>query len=256
MSRRRRCKFWSAALVLALLAHTAAADTPVKKWPDLSVLTHYPNPGGTTCGMDGKPGLSTAARTNNRLKNRFQLGDKAEELSFAQMISLKPRDSSQNNRYVSVVGYVQDVKPGYSKNQGNNCDASQRRETDTHIELLLSPNEHDHHGVVILATTERIRRLAQQGLLLSNIGNDWSEKNLRKNLFGKWVRFTGWLYYDREHEQESWVVDPEDKVGRKNWRQTAWELHPVMGIEVLPGLPSPTSPLSPAASPAAANPAP
>lgn len=82
-------------------------------------------------------------------------------------------------------------------------------------------------------TTDRIRRLASQGLLESNIGNDWSNRVLKAAMNGRWVRVSGWLFYDKEHALESWNVDPDDDTGRSNKRGTAWEIHPIMAIEVL-----------------------
>jgi hypothetical protein len=48
---------------------------------------------------------------------------------------------------------------------------------------------------------------------------------------GHRVRFKGWLLFDREHADEA----ENTKPGRAaNWRATAWEIHPVTTIEVLP----------------------
>jgi hypothetical protein len=60
---------------------------------------------------------------------------------------------------------------------------------------------------------------------------DWTTDALRAALRRRTVRFTGWLFFDGEHDDEAENTRP----GRpENWRATAWELHPVTRIEVLP----------------------
>ncbi len=47
---------------------------------------------------------------------------------------------------------------------------------------------------------------------------------------GKCVAFTGFLFYDSIHADEAENTAPGRK---KNWRKTAWEVHPVTSYEVL-----------------------
>lgn len=86
----------------------------------------------------------------------------------------------------------------------------------------------------VVEITQRIRLLAADHKLTSNIGSEvWSTDVLRHALKGNRVRFSGFLYFDTDHASEAWVSDPQDVIGGDNWRQTAWEVHPVMKIEVL-----------------------
>ena len=60
-------------------------------------------------------------------------------------------------------------------------------------------------------------------------GEDWSTKKLRDKLLGRWVSFEGWLLFDEEHWNQAENTNP----GReRNWRATAWEIHPVTSLKV------------------------
>jgi hypothetical protein len=49
-------------------------------------------------------------------------------------------------------------------------------------------------------------------------------------LLGRWVKVTGWMLFDVEHQSEAENTAP----GRpRNWRATAWEVHPVTAIEIV-----------------------
>ena len=85
--------------------------------------------------------------------------------------------------------------------------------------------------------------LAERKLLKFNdIGEQWSIDNLRKKLLKKWVRFSGWLFFEPGYAHRAWLSDPEDKVGLSNTIETAWGIHPVLGIEVVEPPPSVISP--------------
>ena len=59
---------------------------------------------------------------------------------------------------------------------------------------------------------------------------DWSTKTLRQELLGRRVKVKGWLLFDAEHENQSENTNPRRK---RNWRATAWEIHPVTGIHIV-----------------------
>jgi hypothetical protein len=65
-------------------------------------------------------------------------------------------------------------------------------------------------------------------------GGDWSTEALRRALVGRRVRVRGWLFYDAHHAREAMRGDPADTLGRRNWRATAWEIHPATAITVVP----------------------
>jgi hypothetical protein len=57
---------------------------------------------------------------------------------------------------------------------------------------------------------------------------------LRQQLLGRWIRVTGWLLFDVEHAENAANTNPG---GKTLWRATAWEVHPITSIEVLPRKP-------------------
>lgn len=228
-----------------------------QQWPNLDVLTGYSNPSGDTCGIDGAAQPGTEKARLNRQKNRYRLPQNGvfEPISYEDLLALPhgqanasqtqivsyPRSGDPNNRRaVSFVGYVQDVFAAgcrrYSATSGGescNCNTTVRAQCDAHINVVVDPfnNAGNGRGVVVVEVTERSRRLAAQGLLTTNIGNDWSTSTLRARLLGRWVRFSGWLFFDADHFDQAWVIDENNTIGRSNFRETAWEIHPVMGIE-------------------------
>jgi hypothetical protein len=109
---------------------------------------------------------------------------------------------------VTVVGFVREVKRGGTTGESCNCRAKGNTQVDAHIEVVLNPKDHDPSGkgMVVIEVQDRVRRLPAQGLLQSNIGNDWSTSMLRAKLLGRWVKFSGWLFYDADHHLESWRV--------------------------------------------------
>ncbi len=118
-----------------------------------------------------------------------------------------------------IEGYVVGVQDGSI--ESSNCYSFFRR--DTHIELALGQQALPRERVE-LEVTPRTRAWAREQ------GWDWSTSALRAELLGHWCRFEGWLMFDFGHDEESENTHPS---GAKNWRATAWELHPVTAIKVI-----------------------
>jgi hypothetical protein len=238
-------------LIVAALGVGAAALTALSyaapSWPDLTVLNNYPKP-GATCSIDGNPGAPPDKKASNRLKNRFRLPPSFTAVKLKDLLKAAPGSGDppvspsdwRNNMGLSVTGYVRSVKRGGTSGESCNCKATGKSQVDTHIEIVLDPDDNTQEGqhMVVVETTVRSRMLAHTGLLSTNIGNDWSYSMLRARLLGRWVRFEGWRFYDPDHHLESWAADPSDSAGGSNWRGIGWEIHPVMGIQRLPGRPS------------------
>jgi hypothetical protein len=128
------------------------------------------------------------------------------------------RDRWDSKMAATVVGYV--AKVGVGGIESVNCHAKDAAHRDTHIDLVVSKkdakNKRKH---VIVEVTPQFRS-----------GHpDWTTANLRKSLLGRCVRITGWMFFDAEHANASVNTAPSN---RKDWRATAWEVHPITDIKL------------------------
>jgi hypothetical protein len=170
---------------------------------------------------------SAAVRALDRLKNRDTApapGQINKAITLAEL--LQPGDDRGRwkvNVGAEIVGYVWDVKPGGI--ESCNCHTREIDYRDTHIELVIDPlaGEAATKRVIVEVTPRWRAKMAAQG-------TDWKTRALSDHFKGRWVKVEGWLLLDSEHLGESENTAP----GRaKNWRATAWEVHPVTKIAVV-----------------------
>ncbi len=177
-----------------------------------------------SCTLEGNA-VAEFRRQSNTLKNRVTAPTTAEidETITLDRIAAPGDDRTRwtPQQAVSVVGYVFDVKPGGKETV--NCGEPDKKFKDAHIELVVQPTNTAKTKRVIVEITPRWRAFR------ATQGEDWSTPTLQTRLKNKWVRFTGWLFFDGEHDDESENTTP----GRAdNWRATAWEIHPVTSMRV------------------------
>lgn len=96
---------------------------------------------------------------------------------------------------------------------------------DTHIDLVLEPLRSGASQRMIVEVTPRWRAI------MAAKGVDWSTRTLRDQLLGRWVKVTGWMLFDGEHKDQAENTVPSRPP---SWHATAWEIHPVTAIEVVP----------------------
>ena len=162
----------------------------------------------------------------NILKNRTKLdpgNNYNAKVSLAGMLE-KGNDTDRwsHNTYVKVVGYVKDVKVGGVETV--NCKAKEKDLRDTHIDLCLEPNSYEKSKNVIAEITPRLRKMMLEK------GIDWRTSTIRDKYLGRWVEVEGWLLYDSEHANMAENTNPGNE---KNWRATAWEIHPIISIKTV-----------------------
>lgn len=181
------------------------------------------------CGMHGSSRPNTKEYVQNPFKNRYVFPKQVDFNANLQLIDFingsAVKDKFSQGMAVEVTGYVYEVKPGGIETC--NCKTKDRFFRDTHIELTLNDQETGPENRFIVEVTPRIRqKLADNGI-------DWTTEALKEQLKGHLVRIQGWLFYDFSHETENFADDPDDQIGKKNWRATSWEIHPITNIEVL-----------------------
>lgn len=167
--------------------------------------------------------LGPDKRALGQLKNRTampQLADFDPAVTLDAMLA--PGDDRarwSDRRAARIEGLVVAVERAGIES-ANNFSLTRR---DTHIEIAAQPDAPPRRRIIVEVTPPiRDRALAQ--------GHDWSHGALREQLLGRRVRIAGWLLFDAEHDDEAENTNPG---GARNWRATAWELHPVTAIELL-----------------------
>ena len=72
---------------------------------------------------------------------------------------------------------------------------------------------------------------------LITVGVNWDRKGiekstraLRDDYLGRFVEVEGWMLFDKEHEN---AAENTNQGRSRNWRATAWEIHPITKITLL-----------------------
>jgi hypothetical protein len=180
------------------------------------------------CGLHGKAKKNTKEYDPNALKNRYNLPGTDDmdtsQISLDHLMTNADPNAFPTDKAISITGYVFNVKVGGI--ESCNCKAKKAQYRDTHIELTPDADHTDSNFRVIVEVTPRLRNL------MLKKGINWSTTTLKKKLIGHTIEVTGWLFYDAEHEDQASANDPNDEIGRKNFRATCWEIHPITSLSI------------------------
>ncbi len=169
------------------------------------------------CGIHGNADPRSREYALNPFKNRSQAPRTVNPLITLEKLARGSR--YENTEAAAIIGYVALVKPGAAETC--NCKANDAAHKDTHIALVTNPaNVNDETKHVVVEVTPRTRRLYHFP----------STATLTKQIVHKRVMVTGWLFYDAMHTRNAADTNPN---GKKVWRATSEEIHPVSGIKVL-----------------------
>jgi len=183
------------------------------------------------CGMSGRTKIARI-KALNREKNRYVTPAHQHidgNISLRDMLrSGTDANRFRTDRAAVITGFVVSVKPGGI--ESCNCWAEQMKWRDTHIDIVMNPQEaSDKTRPVIVEVTPRWRAIKAKASLTGTRPVDWSTPALASSILGKWVIITGWMFFDGEHADEAENTHPN---GKHNWRATAWEIHPVTNIQI------------------------
>ena len=115
---------------------------------------------------------------------------------------------------VRVVGFLVALRPQTGNEEETNCKFSKAAETDWHMALAGSAGKGEEKAVVV-ETTPRIRKKHPKWTPARL--KDWVDSDQP-------VRISGWTFLDTEHRNHL-----------NKYRQTLWEIHPILKIEVFKG---------------------
>jgi hypothetical protein len=168
-------------------------------------------------------------QAGNRLKNRATFpaaGDIDPNVSLSAMVQTGDDENRWDDaRAASIVAYV--VRAGPTGAESVNCGATQERYTDTHIEVVATSGTTARSRRVFVEVTPRWRDY------MESQGQDWTSGTLSQSLTGRWVRFSGWLFFDFHHRGEARNT-ASTPTGSHIRRATVWELHPVTAVQLCP----------------------
>lgn len=155
----------------------------------------------------------------NRLKNRTTTPTNIDNSITLESILAHGNDTGRfsNSKAITITGFITDVKSGGAEDC--NCYYGKDPYIDTHIEIAASATETNKKKMMVVEITPRIKATHDK----------WNTKELKK-LIGKQVTVTGWMMFDNNHWQNSLNTNPN---GGNVYRATAWEIHPVMDLEVV-----------------------
>lgn len=157
-------------------------------------------------------------RTFDSLKNRNSPSTVTDNSVTLQTILTPGNDQNRfsPNQYVTVTGYVILVKAGGPENC--ECHYPDAENLDIHIELAQHPNDKNTQAMVV--EINRFTKAQHPEFTVANL----------KQLTGKKVSVSGWMFFDYDHKQNAVTTNP---TGTRLWRYTCWEVHPVLKLTAL-----------------------
>lgn len=183
-------------------------------------------------------------------------GMRRKDISYAQKIQL----AGIEKQIVSFTGYLVLAYPGPP--ESTNCASVDFH--DWHLEVFEKPMDHppgigDPTPIICEITPRLQNTFFHAGIRLQDLAAFMRRPDLTYEPNGhpaRKVRFTGYLLWDDDHNGAADIgprIADKSKNGYHHpWRSTAFEIHPILRIEVLDAPP----PVPIAASNTAANPAP
>ena len=258
MSRMKAASLCLAIIVMALVTSAIIDTTEDTELRDLELT-------GWDCANQFQgTARSQDAGERNRMKNRSQVDVSAftrEPLNtFAFLKKVRECDSrlhsahrselttaqrdqldSYENQIVSLTGWLQLAYAGGPETA--NCASATFH--DWHLEIFESPSDHtprmgDPTSIICEITPRTEQRIYRDNVRLQSLIGFFRLQEMSYHATGhkaQKVRVTGYLMWDDDHNSSADVGPTVEYFSRDGfhhpWRSTAWEVHPVMKIEVI-----------------------
>lgn len=181
--------------------------------------------GSSSCPPQGDATKAKIRKLNELRARTGEPSDDDYDDTIDMSALIAPGDDTerwQNDTAVELTAFVVDVHDGGASS--SNCHATDPSDQDTILELSPGIDISDPSHRVIAVITPRWKRL------MAKNGTDWSTRALRARYVQKNVSIRGWLLFDSEAAARS--LNTAALAGASITRATAWEIHPVTGIEL------------------------
>jgi hypothetical protein len=242
-------------MLATLTAIQTGEDTELR---DLSVAAW------NCSSKDDGTAQSEEAKQRNRVKNRWLVnlsGFAVESLDTASFLKkVREYDShiqgkhrgdltgaqreelgASENQIVSLTGWLVLAYPGPPET--TNC--GDETFHDWHLEICEKPSDHapqigDPTPIICEITPRTERIMYRNGVRIQSLAGFFRLQDGSYRATGhaaQKVRLTGYLLWDDEHNSSAEVGSTIQRFGRNGlhqpWRSTAWEIHPVMRVELI-----------------------
>lgn len=166
-------------------------------------------------------------------KNRDDAVTSPDEITVVEIRKPNNNEKFTPEKQVRVRGYVASVVPG---GMPENCNCNRKDLRDIHINIVATPSERNNQArYVVVEFTPRW----EEKFGLDDSKYSTMLKKVSDEILHKWVRFEGWMLYDRYHENAAKSTRSNQTTCTKpgqtkcNWRATPWEVHPVTKYTVV-----------------------
>jgi hypothetical protein len=192
----------------------------------------------TDTGSTVVESLETAAFLNNVSEYDSCIqGKRRDELTAAQ----KEQLASYEKQIVSLTGWL--VLAYAGPRESTNCRSTTFH--DWHLEIFEDPSDHpprigDATPIICEITPRTERAIYRDNIRIQPLAGFFQlqDRSLQPREHGAHkIRITGYLLWDDEHNGSADVGAIIQNIDSDNfhhpWRSTAWEIHPVLKIEVI-----------------------
>jgi len=179
---------------------------------------------GGSCPPQGSATKAKAKKLNELRARVDEPSDDDYDDTVDVSALIAPGEDSQrfsSDTAVEITAFVVDVHDGGMTSA--NCFSPDPADHDTILELSPGSGVSDASHRLMAVITPRWRRIMAKNQI------DWSTRSIRAQYVQKYVSIRGWLLFNSDAANQA--VNTAPLAGVSITRATAWEIHPLTGIE-------------------------